>query len=201
MTLRARIIGAALIVLTLAGSLELYLLWPRWHGTEVLLPITLGSRGGGGSMVTAFYPDSRLRLDATNTQAVNNKIENALVDVRSIGVVWDSRRPPQDEAGRIRSRTVYLQLKTIDSKATTGEALSHPATISTTLVPGVINLRVRVTSANEAAQINVGISGGGTILPMTPGMKLDHAAAILKVLPSGRHAMVGVVAGGVRVMF
>jgi len=201
MTCRARIIGAGLIVLALVGGLKLYLLWPRWYGTEVLLPITLASRGNGAATPMASYPDSRLRLDATNTHAVSAKVENVLVDVRSVGVVWDSRHAPAEEASQLRARTVYLQLKATETKAATGEALWHPVSISTTPVPDVVNLRVTVTSANEAAQVNVHIAGAGTILPLKPGAALDHAAAILKVLPSGRHAMVGVVAGGVRVMF
>ena len=200
MTLRARIIAASLIVLAIVGGLKLYLSWPRWYGTEVLLPVTLGVHGNGG-IITASYPDSRLRLDATNIQAASAKIEVALIDVRSLGVVWDSRHEPALEAGRIRNRTVYLQLKTIGTTAATGEALSHVATISTTLVPGVINLRVEVTNANASAQITVGIAGSNTILPLKPGAALDHGAAILRVLPSGRHQLVGVIAGGVRVMF
>jgi hypothetical protein len=200
MTLRARIIAAGLIVLAIVGGLKVYLLWPRWYGTEVLLRITLGARGGSEGVV-AYFPDSRLRLDATNTQAANGKVEGALVEVRSLGVVWDSHHAPAEEAGRIRNRSVYLQLKFADTRAATGEALSRPVTISTTLVPGVLNLRVEVTSANTAAEINVGITGAGAFLPLKPGTAIDHASAILRVLPSGRHALVGVIAGGARIVW
>lgn len=200
MTLRVRIIGAGLIVLAIIGGMKLYLLWPRWYGTEVLLPVTLGTRGGS-NMVMASYADSQLQLDATNTLSANIKQDIARVDVRSLGVVWDSRHDPVDEAGRIRNRTVFVQLKTIAATAGTGEALWRPVSISTTLIPGVMNLRVPVRSANASAQIGVGIAGAGAILPLRSDTPHDHASAILKVLPSGRHAIVGVIAGGTRVMF
>ena len=199
MTLRGRVLGAGAAVLAIAAGMWLYLLWPRWYGTEVVLPVNLRAQGGSAGGVFTTYPDSRLQLDATNTLAADGQAAAAHVDVRSVGVVWDSRHEPRAEAARMRNRTVYLQLKTIDKTASTGEVLSHPVGISTTPVPDVINLRVRVVHANSAAQIDVDIAGGR--LPLAPGLPLDHAAAILKVLPSGRHAIVGVIAGGKRIMF
>lgn len=199
MTMRARIVAAGLVVLSIVGGLTLYLLWPRWYGVEVLMPVTLGTVGGpNGGLVTDF-PDSRLQLDATNTLAASRSQRSPYVDIRSVGVVWDSRRDPREEAARLRHQIVYLQLKKTEAAAGTGEPLSRPFTISTTPVSGVTNLRVMIVSANSAAQVDVGISGGR--LPLPQGAALDHAAAILKVLPSGRHAIVGVIAGGQRVVF
>lgn len=195
---RARIATAAVLVMAIASGVWLYLLWPRWYGTEVLLPVTLGARTGAGDVI-ASYPDSRLRLDATNTQAANAKIETVLVDVRSVGVVWDSHNNPVDEASRLRNRIVYLQLKPTDQKSTSGEPLWHAVTISTTRVLDVVNLRVEVSETNTAAQIMVNIAGGR--LPITKEAAVSPAAAILKVLPSGRHAVVGVISGGQRHYF
>lgn len=199
MTTGTRIAGAGAVVLAIAAGMWLYLLWPRWYGTEVLLPVELKARPGSTGGVFTSYPDSRLQLDATNTAAATGQTDVARVDVRSIGVVWDSRHAPRDEAARIRNRTVYLQLKPGGKTATTGEALSHPVSISTTRVADAINLRVQVGDSNPSAQINVDIAGGR--LPLAAGQPLDHAAAILKVLPSGRHALVGISAGGIRTRF
>jgi len=195
---RTRIATAAVLVMAIASGVWLYLLWPRWYGTEVLLPVTLGVRNGGGDVI-ASYPDSRLRLDATNTQAVDSKTENAQVDVRSVGVVWDSHNNPVEETSRLRNRIVYLQLKPTDKKSTSGEPLWHAVTISTTLVPDALNLRVEVSDTNPSARIVVNIAGGR--LPITKEMAVSPAAAILKVLPSGRHAIVGVITGGQRRYF
>lgn len=195
---RTRIATAAVLVMAIASGVWLYLLWPRWYGTEVLLPVTLGVRNGGGDVI-ASYPDSRLRLDATNTQAVDSKTENAQVDVRSVGVVWDSHNNPVEETSRLRNRIVYLQLKPTDKKSTSGEPLWRAVTISTTLVPDALNLRVEVSDTNPSARIMVNIAGGR--LPITKEMAVSPAAAILKVLPSGRHAIVGVITGGQRRYF
>ena len=199
MTRRARIIGAGAAVLAIAAGLWLYLLWPRWYGTEVLLPVDLSVQPGGDGGVSASYPGSRLQLDVTNTLAAGGRTQVARVDVRSIGVVWDSRHAPRDEAARVRNRIVYLQLKPSGQTSSTGEALMRPVSISTTPVPDAVNLRVQVGYANTAGQIDVDIAGGR--LPLDARQPLEHAAAILKVLPSGRHALVGIMTDGTRTRF
>ena len=199
MTMRARVVGACSAVLAIALGLWLYLQWPRWYGTEVLLPVELKTEGAAPGAVVASYPDARLQLDASNTLEATGKTQMPRITVRSVGVVWDSRHDPTAEAASLRSRTVYVQVKTIDKTTTMGEALSHVVSISTTLVPEAINLRVQVTATNPSAQINLGIAGGR--LPLAADTALAQAAAILKVLPSGRHAIVGVIAGGKRIYF
>ena len=199
MTLRARIIGAGGVVLAAATGVWLFLQWPRWYGTEVLLPIDVIAQPGVSASAMASYPDSHLQLDVAHTLAAAGPADVARVDVRSIGVVWDSRREPRDEAARIRNRTVYLQLKPSGTVASTGEPLWHPASISTTRVADAINLRVRVIGANPAGQLDVDIAGGR--LPLAAGQSRQRAAAILKVLPSGRHALVGIITNGGRSPF
>jgi hypothetical protein len=66
-------------------------------------------------------------------------------------------------------------------------------------VPDALNLRVEVSETNPSAQIVVNIAGGR--LPLTKEAAVSPAAAILKVLPSGRHAIVGVITGGQRHYF
>ena len=199
MTLRARIIGAGVVVLATAAGVWLFLQWPRWYGTEVLLPIDVIAQPGVSDDAMASYPDSHLQLDVAHTLAAGGPAEIARVDVRSIGVVWDSRREPRDEAARIRNRTVYLQLTLSGKVASTGEPLWHPASISTTRVADAINLRVQVIGANPAGQLDVDIAGGR--LPRAAGQSRQRAVAILKVLPSGRHALVGISVGGIQTRF
>lgn len=194
MTLRARIGAAAVAIFLIASGAWLYQLWPRWYGAEVLLPVTLGTPRSGADVIATF-PDSHLRLDA-ETLEVSDTVR---VDVRSIGVVWDSRNDPTAEASRIRNRTVYLQMTTTDKKSGTGEALWHPVSISTTLVPDVVNLRVEVRESNRAGFIDVDIAGGR--VPLQKSLVASPAAAILKVLPSGRHAIVGVIVNNTRVIW
>ncbi len=193
MTMPSRIVAAGAIVLGIALGLWIYLQWPRWYGAEVLLTFerSAGQVSPGPSFVS--YPDTRLQLDATNTMPEAGQTNVKRITVRSIGVVWDSRNDPDDEASRLRNRRVYLQV-------TSERNLWRVVSVSTTLVPDVLNIAGQVEYANRAGQMDVNIAVGR--LPIATTRAPEQAKAILRVLPSGRVGVIGIIqADGARVMF
>lgn len=199
MTIPARIMAACVLVIGLAAGNWAYLLWPRWFGAEVLLPVKLQTRSGQSGGVFTDYPDARLQLDADNALKDRARTDATFTPVRSIGVVWDSRVGPKENAQILRRRTLFLQVRPSGKTLTSGDALSRVVSVSRTRVPDVMNLAVVVDGITLAAQADVHIAGGR--VPVPQDLAIDQAVAILKVLPSGRHAIVGMIVGGKRVVF
>ena len=103
MTTRARVLTTLVVVLGLATWEWCYLGWPRWFGTEIRVPVQVGTRGGPKGLAVPFYPEWHLQLDASNTQETGRPA-TPTVHVRSIGVVWNPRVSAQAAAASLRSR-------------------------------------------------------------------------------------------------
>lgn len=170
MTLRARIIAAGVVILLMASGVWLYLQWPRWYGTEVVLPVTVRSNSASGGYVFVEYPDAKIKMDA----------------MRTVGVVWDTRLDLDQRVSQIRNRIFFLQLKPTAAIAE-GRALWHPVSISDTPIRDAVNLRVRVINADRDGALDLEIASNR--IPMTATPIPNQAAVVLKVLPSGRHAL------------
>ena len=193
MTTRGRVLTALVVVLGLATWEWCYLGWPRWFGTEIRVPVQVGTRGGSSGAAVPFYPEWHLQLDAANTQETARPVTPTL-HVRSIGVVWNPQMSAQAVAASLRSRTAYLQLK---APAAGGDGLWHTESISLTPVPGAMNLRVRIVAASPAAQIAVVIDQG-----MVPPISVSgNGSAILRLTSSGRAALIAFELNGQRVPF
>lgn len=185
MSMRARILAALAVALVIATGMFLYACWPHWFGAEVQLPFDVTARGNGNAVVGAV-PEFRLELDVPNTLAAGVRYEGVSpwLKVREVGVVWDPRATPEANVSSLRTRTVYLQLRSPEPNA--ADHLSHVVSISTTPVPGTVNLRVQVRSVTTDARFDVSI--GDNAWPLPAGARPGHGQVTLMVLPSGRAA-------------
>jgi hypothetical protein len=181
MSLRSRVLAALVVVLGLGASEWCYLGWPRWFGVEVRIPVTIGRPGSATADATPFYPEFNLRLDAANTTASPQPPRHT-TPVRAIGVVWDARLTPLAAVSSLRTRLAYLQLEA------GSDGVFRTQSISLTPVPDALNLRVRINDAFTDGSLAVGIDSSARPLPAS---ERGNGSAILRVLPSGRAAMVG----------
>jgi hypothetical protein len=136
------------------------------------------------------WPSGRVLLAIPNAEADDSPIPAH--EVREIGPVWPATTNPVRGARLMHGRTLYLQ---VERRATAegGSALAEPVSISTTPVAGATNLRVRVTKATPSGRLYLAIGPG--VYPAPSTLAPDAlTAAVLRVLPSGRFAMVGLVA-------
>ena len=197
---RLRILLAGAAVLMMVAVLWVFLQWPRWYGTEIHVPVRLDVASGAPDMSWAHFPDSRVQLDATHVlppparPRPGSDQESPRINLRSIGVVWNSANDPTEESFRLHNMTVYLQMERDDERG-----VWHPVSISTALVPGATNIRTRINYANASGHVDVDLDA--LRVPLSADGKRQSSSAILKVLPSGRHALVGIVIGGERRMF
>ena len=193
MTTRARVLTTLVVVLGLATWEWCYLGWPRWFGTEIRVPVQVGTRGGPKGLAVPFYPEWHLQLDASNTQETGRPA-TPTVHVRSIGVVWNPQMSAQAAAASLRSRIAYLQLK---GPAAGGDGQWHTESISLTPVPGSTNLRVRIVATSTAGAVAAAIDQG-----MVPPISASgNGSAILRLTASGRATIVGFELNGQRMLF
>lgn len=200
MNARQRILLAGAAVLTMLAVLWVFLAWPRWYGAEIHVPVHLDVAVGAPDMSRAHFPDSRLQMDATHVlppparQRPGSEQESARINLRSIGVVWNSTNDPTEESFRLHNMTVYLQMQRDDVSG-----VWHPVSISTTLVSGATNIRTRINYANASGQVDVDLDAFR--VPVSADRTRQPSSAILMILPSGRYALVGIVLDGERRMF
>jgi hypothetical protein len=187
-SVRARILIAGMVVLLMAAGVCVYLQWPRWYGTEILLPATVRINSGNDGYVSVDYPDAKVKIDALPVMENAAPGKGGYVPIRTVGVVRDSRIDPDQQVAQIRNRAFFLQLKPTDAHASDGRAMWHPVSISDTPIRDAVNLRVRVLRAERNGELDLEIASDRLRLSSPPSG--DQVAVILKVLPSGRHAVV-----------
>ena len=200
MSLRNRILMALAAALAVATGMWLYGQWLAWFGQEILVPIAAGNRGNPGQNVIAHYPDARLHLETSHTFATSGKQEVPRIEVRSIGVVLDDSVDASRQSSNLRTRVVYLQMKPDETPARQISGVWKPVSVSLTPVPGAFNLQASVRSVDGAGNIDVSYAPDQLPLQRLPADN-QHMAGILKVLPSGRAALVGLIAGNQRIQF
>jgi hypothetical protein len=210
------IAAAGAIALVVTGSHTAYRSWPVRHGTEVCLPAALVRQSAALALVAVRLPLARIELDVPHTRpAVGEPFE----PLRRIGDWWAAGGSAGTNARRLRGRPLYLQLTPGRPLWTGGPDEMRASTVSDGLVGGAINLAGLVSSVREDGYLWLDFSFGpiavppavaaaarpftdpgprptaaGPILPATdPGV-----AAVLRVLPSGRAALVGVIVNGTR---
>ncbi len=184
MTLRARVWLSLVIVLLVGAGEWCYLGWPRWFGIEMRVPVRIGSRAGSRADPAPFYPEFSLQIQAANTTSVPGRSPVEATVVPWLGDVWDEHVPAQTAAARLHGRTAYLQM----SGASGQDPLWRVKSISLAPVPGASNLRVHINAASSSGHIAVDIYQG---VPSAADIAEGHAA-LLRVLPSGRAALVAI---------
>lgn len=211
------ILVAGAIAIAATGAHAAYRAWPAAYGTEVHVPAALVRLPGDLGLVSVQLPLTRLALDVPHKQPPSGESFEA---VRRIGRWWIDDAPAGVNARRLRGHTVYLQLLPGSPLWPGGPVQMRGSTISNAPAEGAINLAGIVTGVNDDGYVWVDFSFGPIAVPsavaaaarpVTPGGGPRHAtgpptqpatdagvAALLRVLPSGRAALTGVIVNGTR---
>jgi hypothetical protein len=208
------VVVAGTFAIAVTGAHALYRSWPAAHGTEILVRAALVRQPSLAGVVRVAVPFDRIALDVPHTSpAVTESFE----PVRPIGAWWIRDGDPRANARARRGRLLYLQLTAGQPVSPGGPAVMRPVTVSDVVVPGAINVAGTVTQVREDGYVWLEYPFGWVPVPSTveararPERGRDHhdgevtppatdsgVFAVLRVLPSGRAALVGVVVDGTR---
>jgi hypothetical protein len=185
-----RILLTAVLTLGIGAGYWMYIAWPEWFGAEIRVDAILGLPDRHTSRTALDWPSGRVLLTIPHAEADDSPMP--FHEVRQIGPVWPATSDPLRGARLMHGRTLYLQVERRAS-AEGGSALAEPVSISTTPIAGATNLRVHVTRATPSGRMYLVL--GPSVYPAPSTLAPDAlTAAVLRVLPSGRFTMVGLVA-------
>jgi len=189
------IVAAAAIAIAVTGAHAAYRSWPVTHGTEIVVPATLVRLPFEPRLSGVQLPFARIALDVPHPSPVDG---GPFEPVPRLGAWWKpAGADTRANARRLRGRPLYLQLAQGPPLWTGGPVEMRPVTISDALVDGAVNLAGLVTSVRESGYVWLDFSLGPIAVPGdTP--KDARASAVLRVLPSGRATLAGVIVNGTR---
>ena len=166
MTLRTRIFLLGALTLSIGVGDWLYEAWPAWFGEDVYVVASIGAREPRSARVVLDLPDRRLPTSLPR-----------------IGL------PASSHARALRGLTVYLQMDPRGDDLGEGRRTSRPVSLSAARVAGAINLRVRAGLVDPEGHVEIAL--GPRLFPVPSSVPTGAPAwAVLRVLPSGRYAMV-----------
>jgi hypothetical protein len=193
---RVRLIAAGLLALATIGGYWCYAAWPAWRGTEIYLPVLTTPLDTG--VVSLELPDERLAPDFPGVTRA--PVEAVFVPVRAIGGLWDAKADEAANRLALRGRPLYVQFQPEGSAITGGWVAWRPVSISTGVIEGAVNLQARVLTVDAGGRLQVRYAARMAHLPPElAGAPITAAYVILKVLPSGRHAVTGLIIDGRRI--
>lgn len=210
------IIVAGLVAIGVTGSHALYRVWPATAGTEICVPAALVNQPTDLGLVAVQLPFARIELDVPHTApAAGDTFER----VPRIGEWWTVGGDVTANARRFRGRSLYLQLTAGQPIWPGGPVEMRPSTVSDSAVAGATNLAGIVANLREDGYVWLDFSFGWIAVPKDVAAKARPFApprprndvtapappatdpgvfAVLRVLPSGRAALVGVIVNGAR---
>ena len=188
------IVAAGVIAIAVTGAHAAYRSWPMTHGTEIVVPAALVRLPFDPRLAGVQLPFARVALDVPHPATVPG---GPFEPVPRLGDWWIAGGDTRANARRLRGRPLYLQLAQGPPLWTGGPVEMRPATISDALVEGAVNLAGIVTSVREDGYVWLDFSLGPIAVPGDAG-KDARASAVLRVLPSGRATLVGIIVNGTR---
>ena len=175
-----RILLAALVTLGLGAGTWAYEAWPSWYGQEITLQGLLGPMNKRTGRASIEFLASRVRVEGPGIVADDSPVPAYLV--KQIDPVWPASDDPVQSARLMQRRVVYVQMER------QGE-VNVPVSISRGPVAGAINLRARVMRAEPTGRFEITLAP--PLIPIPAGIDENmFVSAVLRVLPSGRHAIV-----------
>lgn len=209
------ILIAGALALIVTASHATYRTWPARHGTEIIVPAAIHAQAAGLAMVSIELPLSRIELDVPHrTPAVTETFAR----VGLVGTWWTADGDDKANRRRLTGRPLYLQLTPAGPTRPGGPVAVQPSTASDQPVAGAVNLATTVMRVREDGYLWLGFPFGPIGVPhevamharppTPPRPRLADATplpaadpgvyAVLRVLPSGRAALVGVIVNGAR---
>ena len=188
------IAAAGVIALVVTGAHAGYRSWPVARGTEVCVPATLLRQPVDLGVAEVRLPFARIALDVPHTTPA---ITETFEPVRRVGEWWVANGGAGANARQLRGRPLYVQLVPGQPLWTGGPVEMRASTVSDALVPDAVNLAGRVVLVCEDGYIRLDFAFAPMAVPASVATDA-RVAAVLRVLPSGRAALVGVIANGTR---
>jgi len=209
------IAAAGVLALVVTSAHAAYRSWPVTHGTEIVVPAAIYAQPADVAMVAVALPFARIELDVPHkTPAVTETFER----VGHAGAWWTTGGDDRANSRRLQGRPLYLQLTAAAPLWPGGPVEMRSSTVSDTVVGGAMNLAGTVYRVQEDGYLwlafpfgSIGVSRdvAAHARPLvTPRPRAANATpqpasdpgvyAVLRVLPSGRAALVGVIVNGTR---
>lgn len=214
MSAAMRSLLAGLVALALVVSHLAYRAWPGWFGTEIYLPVSMHPVNPPSfGNVGIDFPAERLRLDVPRGASEAPAELFQLVHGAGFGIEAAAVR-------RMRGHDLFVQLEPDQPLSPAGPVSMRPVGLSHTPIAGVTNVAGRVTRVETDGRL--WLNFGSHQLPVPPDIAgrarpleiirepyrlpevKSRAAdpgtfAILRVLPSGRAVLAGLIVDGRRV--
>ena len=209
------ILAAGLVAVAATSAHAVYRSWPAAYGVEICVTAALYRQPADVPIVGVGLPLERLELDVVHVPpAVAEPFER----VRAVGDWWKAGTR-KDVNASLRGRRVYIQLTAGQPLWPGGPVQMRPDTVSDTVVAGAVNLEATVARARDDGYLWLlfpfgVIPGPGDVAaharppagaqPRSSQTGVDMPAsdpgvfAVLRVLPSGRSALVAVIVNGQR---
>ena len=185
MSLRARILAAGLLTMVVGAGYWLVDAWPAWRGDEILLAVSLTPIPGLSNRVGLTFPDEHVAV-GTLPPAPDTRVNVTYRSVRPIGSFWVDGDASM--ARKLRGRTFFLQVEPADPTSAARPSRVRAVSLSDARVDGVVNLRVTAGRVDSAGRFDLFLTTHEYAwrgpIPAGP------IQALLRVLPSGRHAVV-----------
>lgn len=181
-TLTGRILLAALVTLGLGAGTLVHEAWPSWYGREISLQGLLGPKDKRSGRASIEFLAQRVRVEGPGIVADDSPVPAYLV--KQVDTVWPASDEPVQSARLLQRRVVYVQVEREGN-----EGPHVPVSVSRGPVAGAINLRARVTRAEPTGRFEITLAP--PLIPIPAGIDENmFVTAVLRVLPSGRHAIV-----------
>ncbi len=187
------IVAAGATALVISGAHAIHRAWPAARGTEIHVAATLTREAYNAGLVRVRLPFERIELDVPRTAAAP---EEPFVPLPRSGDWWVTGGDPRANSRRLRGRPLYVQLTPGPALFPGGPAEMRASTVSATPVSGAVNLAGIVTSVREEGYVRLDFAFAPVALPSA--VRAGAAAAILRVLPSGRAVLTGILVDGRR---
>jgi hypothetical protein len=178
-----RILLAAVVTLGLGAGTWAYEAWPSWYGQEISLQGLLGPKDKQTGRASIEFLASRVRVEGPGIVADDSPVPAYLV--KQIDTVWPAGEDAEQSARLMQRRVVYVQVER------QSEGVGIPVSVSRAPVAGATNLRARVMRAEPTGRFEIALAPPQ--IPIPTGIDENvFVTAVLRVLPSGRHAIVRV---------
>ena len=177
-----RILLAALVTLGLGAGTLIHEAWPSWYGQEITLQGLLGPKDKRSGRASIEFLAQRVRVEGPGIVADDSPVPAYLV--KQVDTVWPAGEDPAQSARLLQRRVVYVQVEREGN-----EGPHVPVSVSRGPVAGAINLRARVMRAEPTGRFEITLAP--PLIPIPAGIDENmFVTAVLRVLPSGRHAIV-----------
>lgn len=211
------IVVAGVVAAIVTASHAAYRWWPVTRGAEICVPAALYRQPVSVGVVMVRLPIAQIELDVPHTAPA---VTEEFVAVRKIGGWWIAGGDARANARALRGRRLYLQLVSGQPVGPGSPAEARAVSVSDAPIDGALNLAGTVSRLREDGYVWLDFSIGWIGVPraveasarsleaagpvrVATGGPMPRAAepgvyAVLRVLPSGRAALTGVVVKGER---